>query len=89
MSTVPEKTVDVHQAWTREDALVTDAGKAIEEVAQKLDFKVVSRSKVSMSSLGGDGCPAIPVTIEKGLPQAGSGGDEGPISGRMSWAPFL
>src|SRR5208337_3910440 len=76
-----QKLVDVGQAGSADHALLADAPVVLLlEKAQQVNLVFIARGVVGVAALGGIGRVAVAVPDQKGLAQAGSGGDQGSIA---------
>src|SRR5205807_6497274 len=68
------------EAWTGKHTLVTDSRELVAQVLQQMDFYIVSRGKVAVSTFTGEGAAPGAIPIETSFSQACAGGDQRGVS---------
>ena len=50
-TSVAEKIKDIHQAWTRNDSLITHVAEADTKVVEQFHFELITRGEIAMTTL--------------------------------------
>jgi hypothetical protein len=85
-TSITEELVDVDEAGAGENALVANAPKLADQVAQELDFQIVACTEVRVSPFTSKDLVLTAIPKHSCLPEAGAGGNHRAISRRVSGA---